>query len=75
MTVGRLIKELERLKAKYGNIRVGVNKAELWDGNGTFDICDITVTCVEWVPLVDGDGHQEYTQKGEERGGARVVLS
>lgn len=74
MTIIQLMKHLDRLLLKHGNRRVSVVKSELDDGNGTYDVCDISTVLAEFVPLVDGDGFQEYTKAGVERGAIRILL-
>lgn len=74
MTVTQLISQLEKLKEKHGNLRVSVNKDELWDGNDCWVICDISTAIADWVPLSDDDGGVAYTKAGIERGSWRIVL-
>ena len=74
MTVTQLIRQLEALKAKHGNLSVTVNKPELFDGNGTWDVCTISSVTAEWVPLADEDGGIAHTKAGHERGSMQFVL-
>lgn len=72
MTVGQLEKILAGIPNK--RTKVTVDKYTLWDGNDTFNICDVTEAGVTWVNLADGDGFTMYTKKGVERGSLQLVL-
>lgn len=74
MTVTQLIRHLEKLKEKHGNLKVSVNKDQLNDGNGCWVICDISTVDADWVPLSDDDGGVAYTKAGAERGSMRIIL-
>ncbi len=74
MTVTQLIRRLEALKAKHGNIRVGIDSTDLLDGNGAFNIVNVHQAEVDWVALVDGDGSQEFTKSGLARGAYYIVM-
>lgn len=75
MTLNKLIKELTKLQAKHGRCDINVNKASLWDGNGTFVVCGIEKVSAEWISECDGDGFRIENKDGSERGRIRVVLS
>lgn len=74
MTVTQLIRQLEKLKAKHGNLQVGVSKDELDDGNGSWAVCHISTVVAEWVYLSDDDGGVAYTKAGVERGSMQILL-
>lgn len=72
MTVGQLEKILAGIPNK--RTKVTVDKYTLWDGNDTFNICDVKDAEVTWVNFADGDGFTMYTKKGLERGSLQLVL-
>jgi hypothetical protein len=74
MTVTQLIRQLEKLKEKHGNLKVVVNKEELDDGNGCWAVCHISTVVAEWVYLSDDDGGVAYTKAGRERGTTQIIL-
>ena len=75
MTLSKLIKLLSALEAQgHGRKPVAVDKDSLWDGNGTFSICDVKSAEVVFVSLVDGDGFLQITKAGYERGTERVII-
>lgn len=64
MTLNALLKKLQKLQdAGHGRLPVTVNKESLWDGNGTFVICDVDTAEVKHVEKVDEDGF--LTGRGE----------
>jgi hypothetical protein len=76
MTLNKLIKLLEQLRDQgYGRRNVVADKDSLWDGNDTFNACDINSAYVEWLATVDGDGFAQYRKDGTERGSVHVLLS
>jgi hypothetical protein len=72
MTVGKLEKILAEIKDK--RMKVTVDKFTLWDGNATFNICELDKAEPMWVGLADGDGFRMHTKKGVERGSVQLVL-
>lgn len=75
MTLNRLIKELQKLRANgEGRSHVAVNKESLWDGNNTFVICDVKSVEAMTVNIADDDGVMAVTSKGVERTRRCVVL-
>lgn len=50
LTLSAFIKRLQKLEAAgHGRAKVGVDRESLWDGNGTFTICEITGAKFELV--------------------------
>jgi hypothetical protein len=74
MTAKGLIKALEQIVAKHGNIPVAVDWETFDASNGVYTIERLGSVQAEWVRLVDGDGFGLFTQKGTERGNMRAVL-
>ena len=67
MTLGKLLRTLSELHKKYGNhVSVGVDKPSLWDGNGTFEICEIKYVLDEHINECDDDGFCRQTKRGRE---------
>lgn len=65
MTLSKLIKELQKLEAKgAGRVHVGVDKSTLWDGNGTFEVCDVVSVKYKVLEMADDDGFARYTKRG-----------
>lgn len=67
MTITKLIKRLEALRAKHGNVKVCVDHDSLWTGNGTFNICDVSGIDVSSIRIADGDGFTVINKDGSER--------
>ena len=76
MTVTQLIRTLERLKAKHGNVKVSVNVAEVENPNmrPECDIFHLRDAVAQWVNLADDDGGIAMTKAGRERGSVLIVL-
>jgi len=76
MTLDRLKKIVDaEVARRNGRARVCVDKSSLWDGNGTFVICDLAAAKIDHIPIVDGDGfHLEY-KDGTEKLRRCFVLS
>lgn len=67
MTVNALSKIIDKLKEKgLGRNNIGVDKKSLFDGNGTWQICDIKTAEYEWLPICDGDGFSKTNKNGSE---------
>lgn len=76
MTVNNLIQKLIEIRdAGGGRNRVAVDKLSLWDGNGTFNICDVHSVECEVINVVDGDGFAIVNFDGSERCRTMVVIS
>lgn len=54
---------------------VCVDKSTLWDGNGTFTICDVSVGEVQCISVVDGDGFHQELSDGSEKVRLCFILS
>lgn len=76
MTLGKLIKTLQKLEEKHGpRVTVAADTRSLRDScNDVWQIVNIRETEVTWVDLVDGDGFKEYRKDGQERMRMYVVL-
>jgi hypothetical protein len=75
VTVTQLIKKLEDIrKSGGGRNQVVVDKPSFWDGNGTFNQCDIHDVSCEVISIVDGDGFAIINKDGSERCRTSVVL-
>lgn len=67
MTINALSKILNQLKEKgLGRKGVTVDKKSLFDGNGTWQICDIKCAEYELLPFCDGDGFSKTNKDGTE---------
>jgi hypothetical protein len=76
MNVNTLIKKLTAIRdSGGGRHQVVVDKGSLWDGNGTFENCDIHSVENAVVYMVDGDGGFIVNKDGSERCRTSVVLS
>lgn len=76
MKVFTLFRQLQRLIAQgHGHKPVAVDKASLYDGNGTFDVSDVSSGTLMDVQQVDGDGHFIENKRGEIRTRWMFVLS
>jgi hypothetical protein len=76
MTLNRLKKLVDAEVARgNGRVRVCVDKSSLWDGNGTFEICDLAEAQIMHIPIVDGDGFHETHKDGTEKLRRCFVLS
>lgn len=75
MTVSKLIKLLQSIQDKHGpRTQVVVGKETLWDGNGTFNVCDVHDAVPDFVRLCDGDGFTEVTKRGFVRGSVKAII-
>lgn len=75
LTVSKLIKLLQKIEADgYGRSQVVVDTSTLWDGNGTFNICDIAAASVTEVFQADGDGFRVENKDGSHRSSWKVAL-
>lgn len=75
MTLSAFIKQLQKLeKAGHGRAKVTVNKPTFFDGNDTWNICEVHGAEFSLVGIVDGDGFHEHTQKGTERQSRNIVI-
>jgi len=76
LTLGRLIKELTALKSKglSDSIQVCVDKTTLFDGNGTFNACNLNDVEHTYVNIVDGDGFTIENKNGSERIRSTILL-
>ena len=75
MTLNRLIKELQKLQVEgHGRWPVACDKTTLWDGNGTFEICDVVKVEAVWVTFADDDGFHVENKDGTERMVKSIVL-
>ncbi len=76
MTVNALIQKLTDIRdTGGGKHQVLVDKSSLWDGNGTFENCNIHSVGNKCVYMVDGDGRVIINKDGSERLRTSVVLS
>lgn len=75
ITLSALIKQLQKLEAAgHGRAKVAVDKESFWDGNGTFQICDVTGARASVVNLSDGYGFIEVDSRGQEKCRRMIVL-
>ncbi|MFH1850993.1 MAG: hypothetical protein ABIA75_01470 [Candidatus Neomarinimicrobiota bacterium] len=75
MTIQKLHKILsELIDQGHGRKTILVNKPSLWDGNETFELCEITDTDYRWYPIVDGDGFSIENKDGMEHGKHALIL-
>ncbi len=75
MTVSKLIKLLQAIERKgHGRATICVEKDTLWDGNGTFELCDVSKVVHEITPMSDDDGFTRLTKRGQEVTRNSVVL-
>ena len=75
MTLNAFIKRLQDLAGKgWGRASVAVNRDSLFDGNGTWNICDIEAAGAEMISICDGDGFHVENKDGSERTRATVIL-
>ncbi len=52
MTLSRLIKNLQLLEMKHGGrVTVCVNKDTFWDGNQSWELCDLLHARYEYAPV------------------------
>lgn len=76
MTITQLIKRLESLRKKHGNVHVGVNRDDIEKAlNGVGNIVDLEFATDQYVLKCDGDGFTEHNKDGTERGRTMVVLA
>lgn len=75
MTVTALIKVLEAIRDDGGGrLQAVINKDSLWDGNQTFNNCDIHAVEVETIYVVDGDGGIIVNKDGSHRCRTSAVI-
>jgi hypothetical protein len=76
MTVSKLIKQLEKLRAKHGNVQVCVDRDDIQKAlNGVGNIVQLNFATAVYVTKCDGDGFMEENRDGSERGGMCIVLA
>jgi hypothetical protein len=76
MTVTQLIKQLEKLRAKHGNLKVCVDRDDIEHAlNGVGTVVSLAFTSVMWVGECDGDGFTVSNKDGTERGRNEIVLA
>jgi hypothetical protein len=76
MTLSAFIKLLQKLEAKgHGRRTICVDKEALYDGNGTFNICQVADADTLWLREVDGDGWGIENKDGTERGKTCIVIA
>ena len=76
MTVNALIQRLNSIRdSGGGRMLVVVDKDSLWDGNGTFDNCEIHSVETHLIYMVDGDGGVIVNKDGSQRCRTSAVLS
>ncbi len=75
MTLSKLIKVLQKMEREgAGRSPVGVDKTTLWDGNGTFEVCDVVKVQFMVLDVADDDGFAKYTKRGHGITKGTVVL-
>lgn len=75
MTLNQLIKRLQELADKgYGRWKIAVDKSSLWDGNGSFEICNIDRASPERINMCDADGCLETWKNGAEKMQKTIIL-
>lgn len=77
MTLGKLIKELQKLEAEHGpRVKVAANVRELSEiCQDTFDYYDLDTAKFELVLQADGNGFGITNRDGSERYARTIVLS
>lgn len=75
MTVTQLIKALEKLRAKHGNVKVCANAEGMLKAfNEVYTIVDVKTAEFALIRIADGDGFTEYDSRGHERQQECIVL-
>jgi hypothetical protein len=76
MTLGKLIKELQKLEKKHGNrIPVCADTRTLREScNDVWQIVDLTEADSQLIEMVDGDGFKAWNKNGVEKMKLCVVL-
>ena len=68
MTLNKLLKVLTKLSDQgMGKCQVVVDKQSLWDGNGTFNVCEVDGASSIIMNICDGDGFHIENKRGGER--------
>lgn len=76
MTLGKLIKELQKLQKVHGSrIRVAANTQALLDSvNCVWQVVEIGEVDCECIEMVDGDGSTKYRKNGEQVYANLIIL-
>jgi hypothetical protein len=75
MTLNKFIKELLKLQKHHGRSVVAVDKPTFWDGNGTFNACEVKSVDAISVNVSDGDGFTKTDRRGRECTRVNVLIS
>lgn len=75
LTVNQLAKILQaEIDKGHGRRKVYIDKPTFWDGNNTFNICEVWSAEMMCVSTVDGDGFHVDNKDGSERNSMCFVL-
>lgn len=76
MTLNKFIKRLQSLAdSGHGLDKVCVNRDTLFDGNGSWSVCDVASADSEFVRVVDVDGFGVINKDGSERARRCIVIT
>lgn len=76
MTLNAFIKKLQKLAgAGHGRAKVTADRPTFYDGNGTWNICDVRSVKHDRVNQINGDGFHEENKDGSERTKSCIVIS